>query len=250
MKNKGEKGITLLALVVTIGVMILLAGMGAYTSTSSIKSSHYDVFKTELKIMQSQVNQITEEYSKENKKIGVELTDIEKEILNTEEVAEQLTKKAEDADMTIEEIQNGFRICTTDYIKETLGIENITRDYLINLEQCIVVSEESVEYEGTTYYMLEQMDDGLYNVTYKDQISKTGNFTITTNKTEEEYKITVTPEHEKYVSKWQIKYKLQDSTYWKTTNNLTFTVDRPGTYEIQVIHKDEIDLGTKTVTVE
>ena len=250
MKSREEKGITLITLAITILVLISLAGVGMYTSKSSVQSSKFEVFTAELKVIQSKVNQITEEYQKENKQIGVGLTAENKQILNATEVTAQLTKKAQDAGSTLDEIKNGFRLCTVDYIKQTLGIENITRNYLVNVQQCIVVSAEVFEYEGTNYYMLEQMDNGLYNVTYKNQIATTGDFTISKSTTGEKYKITITPEHQKYVSKWQVKYRLQGSLFWNTTNDLTFTVDKPGTYEIQVIHGDQVDLGTKTVTIE
>lgn len=250
MKNRKEKGITLITLVITIIVLITLVAVGAYSSTSSVQSSKYEVFTAELKVIQSIVNQITEEYQKENKQIGVELTTENQRILNTTEVTTQLTKKAQDAGCTIDEIKNGFKLCTADYIKQTLGIEKITRDYLVNVQQCIVVSAKVFEYEGTKYYMLEQMDNGLYNVTYRNQIDTTGDFTVKTSNTGEKYKVTITPKHQKYVSKWQVKYRLQGSTHWNTTNDLVFTVDKAGTYEIQVIHGEQVDLGTKTVTIE
>ena len=250
MKNKGEKAITLVSLIITIIVLIILAGIGITVSTSSLEFSKYEVFKTELKLMQTKINQVTEEYTKENKQIGVALTDKSKRVFDTTEVTEQLTKKAEESGITIEEIKNGFRLCTPEDIKQTLEIDNITSDYLVNIQQCIVISVESIQYEGTNYYMLEQMEDGLYNVTYKNQIESTGNFTAIANANEDVYNITITPEHQKYVSKWKIKYRLQGSTYWKMTNNLTFTVDKKGTYEIQVMHGNEVDLGTKTVTIE
>lgn len=249
MKNKEEKAITLISLVITMIVLIIISGIGINVSTSSIESSKYEVFKTELKVIQTKINQITEEYTKENKQIGTELTDLNKQVLNTTEVTEQLTKKAEDSGIAIQEIKNGFRLCTSEYIKQVLEIDNITRDYLINVQQCIVISAESFEYEGTNYYMLEQIEDGLYNVTYKNQIESTGNFTATANANGEVYNITITPEHQKYVSKWKIKYRLQGSTYWETTNNLTFTVNKKGTYEIQVTHGNEVDLGTKTIKI-
>lgn len=250
MRNQGERGITLVSLVCTVAIIIVLAGMGISAGSSNIQAAKYTAYQTELKVLQIKINKITEQYQEENKQIGVELRDSDKQILNTAEVVEQLAKKAKDAGITLEEVQNGFRLCTPEDIKQTLGIENITREFLINVQQCIVISTEKFQYEGTDYYMQEQMKDGLYNVTYKDQISKAGNFEIATSKKGEKYEIAVTPIHSKYVSKWQIKYKLQESIYWKITNNLTFTVDKPGTYEIQVVHKDEIDLGTKTVTIE
>ena len=250
MRIKEEKGITLVTLVITIIVLIIIAGIGVTTSKTTVKSSKYEVFQTELKLMQSKVNEITEQYQKENKQIGEELRSSDNQIINSSEVTEQLNIKAQNAGITVDEIKNDFRLCTVEYIEQTLGVENITRDYLVNLKRCIVISAECFEYEGTNYYMQEQMEEGLYNVTYNNQIATTGDFTVTANATGEGYKITITPEHQKYVSKWQVKYRLQGSTYWKTTNDLTFTVDEQGTYEIQVTHGDEIDLGTKTVTIE
>lgn len=250
MKNQREKGVTLIILVITIIVLIIIAGIGITTSKTTIRSSKYSIFQTELKLMQSKVNEITEQYQKENKQIGEELRSSDNQILNASEVIEQLNIKAQDAGITVAEIKNGFRLCTVEYIEQTLGLENITRDYLVNLEQCIVISTECFEYGGTNYYMQEQMEEGAYNVTYNNQIATTGDFTVTANATGEGYKITITPEHQKYVSKWEVKYRLQGSTYWKTTNDLTFTVDKQGTYEIQVTHGDKIDLGTKTVTIE
>lgn len=250
MKNQREKGITLITLVITVIVLIIITGIGVTTSKSTIRSSKYSTFQTELKLMQSKVNEITEQYKKENKQIGEELRSSDNQILNASEVIEQLNIKAKDAGVTVNEIKNGFRLCTIEYIEKILGVENITRDYLVNLERCIVISTECLEYGGTNYYMQEQMEEGLYNVTYNNQIATTGDFTVTANAIEEGYKITIIPEHEKYVSKWEVKYRLQGSTYWKTANDLTFTVEKQGTYEIQVTHGDEIDLGTKTVIVE
>lgn len=248
--KRNEKAITLISLVISIIILVILASIGVTASKSSIQSSKYEVFKTELKVIQTKINEISEEYIKDNKQIGEELTDVNKQVLDTTEVVEQLTKKAEDSGSTIQEIKNGFRLCTSEYIKQELEIDNITGDYIVNLQQCIVISAESFKYEGTNYYMLEQMEDGLYNVTYKNQIESTGNFTATANANGEVYNITITPEHQKYVSKWKIKYRLQGSTYWETTNNLTFTVNKKGTYEIQVTHGNEVDLGTKTIKIE
>ena len=98
--------------------------------------------------------------------------------------------------------------------------------------------------------MLEQMEGTLYNVTYNNQIEPTGSFVATYNKVENGYQITIEVDHNKYVSKWQVKYRLQDSQDWNTTTNLTFTVQDPGTYVIQVVHGDEVDLGEQTLIVE
>lgn len=97
--------------------------------------------------------------------------------------------------------------------------------------------------------MLEQMQNSLYNVTYNNQISSTGSFTVTSTKENSQYKITIKVNHQKYVSNWQIKYKLQSESTWHEANDLSFYVTSAGTYQIKVGFGDEVDLGTKTVTV-
>ena len=168
MKMKKESGITLISLAVIIAVLIILAGTGIAVSKDSIKSSKYTALKTELELVQTKVNEIGEEYEKENKTIGTELGTEEQLILESAEVGEQLQKKAQNDSSKLTEIKNGCRLCTPEYIKETFGIENVKRNYIINIKERIVIAGEKIEYNGTDYYMLEQMEDGLYNVTYND----------------------------------------------------------------------------------
>lgn len=108
--------------------------------------------------------------------------------------------------------------------------------------------------------MQEQMSGGLYNVTYNNQISPSGSYNLSSNTISGKYQIQISLTHQKYVSKWQIKYKLQNEDYWKTTNvnftldssgiyQGTITVDNPGTYNIQVLHGTDVNLGEKSITI-
>lgn len=246
MKSKKESGITLLSLIITIIVITIIGSISLKASTDSIKTSKYTIFETELKLMQVKINQISEQKTQ----IGESLNSTNMQTLNQPEVTEILNKRAENNQDKLNQIKEGFKLCTAQYITDTLQIEHITRDYLVNIEECLIVSAEPLKYNGTNYYMLEQMGDGLYNVAYNNQISNTGTFEVTATKKEDKYEITITPKHEKYVSKWQIQYRLQQKDYWETTENTTFTVDEPGIYEIKVTHGQEIDLGSKTIEIE
>lgn len=249
MKNiKNEKGITLVTLVIMVIVIFIISGIGVTAGTGTIKYSKYMEFQSELKIVQSKINEISEQYQKEGKEIGIELTSDNIQVLNTTEVTEQLNKKTNKDNL--QEIKNAFRLCTKEYLAENFDLEGLTRDYLVNLEQCIVVSSDVFNYDGVNYYMLEQMSTGLYNVTYNNQIEPTGTFTATYEKVDNEYEITIDVQHSKYVSKWLVKYKLENTDEWKITNNLTFTVDTAGTYVIQITHGDEVDLGEQTLVIE
>ena len=250
MKNiVNDKGITLVALAITIILIITIASIGISAGTDTISSAKYTAFQSELEIIQSKVNEISEEYQRENKQIGDSLTSLNQEVLNTAEVTKELNKKAGQDSSRLESIKNGFRLCTREYLANTFEIDGLTRDYLVNLEECIVVSAEKFSHEGQDYYMSEQMSNGLYNVTYNNQVSPTGTFNATFSKISNKYEINIEVLHEKYVSDWQVKYRLQGSKYWETTNKLKFEVEQAGTYEIQVVHENEIDLGTKTLII-
>ncbi len=250
MRSNREKGITLMALVITIVIIIIIAGVSISAGIDSIESANFMKFQSELTMVQTKINEITAQYQKENKSIGWTLTNEERGILNKEEVNTILTKKAEDKGISVEELKNGFSLCSKEYIAEELGLENLTRNYLVNLKNAIVVALEKCKFEGTDYYMLEQIESSIYNVTYNSQITPEGTFTATSKQIVNGYQISITTNHDKYVSKWEVRYKLKIEKEWKRTENLTFNVETPGTYEIQVFHGDEVDLGTQTLIIK
>ena len=52
-----QNGITLVALVITIIVMLILAGVATYSGIEAIENTKYTKFMAELKIMQTYVNE-------------------------------------------------------------------------------------------------------------------------------------------------------------------------------------------------
>ena len=58
MKKLNNNGITLMALVITIIILIILASVGTYSGIQVVKSAQFTAFSTELKIMQTQVNKL------------------------------------------------------------------------------------------------------------------------------------------------------------------------------------------------
>ena len=204
MKNSKEKGVTLVALVTTIVLLMILASMGTYAGRTAIQSAKFSQFKNELKVMQAKVDELNQNNKTE---IGTKTL--------TQEQKNIITENVSNAD---ENFINGFRYCDSSYIKENFGLESINRDYLINVEYRYVISTEPVENNGNTYYMIYQMEDGIYNVQYNDKNPKTGDF----------------------------QYRISDDTNWKTSNGLSFYVIEEGSYYVQLVY-DDIVLGPKSV---
>ena len=245
MKKTNEKGITIITLVITIIILLILASIGVNSGKGTIELAKYDKLRNELTIIQTKVNDLNQENKTE---IGQKISTAQKSILNIDIVSNIIYSGRTEAEKA--EIENGFRYCSSNYIEKQFELDGIERDYLINVEYRYVVSCEGLEYKGTIYYMIDQMESGLYNVAYHNKNSNTGSFDVSAEKVGEKYKISVSNiQHEGYVSNWQVKYKLSTEENWKTSNKLEFEVENGGNYIIKVVHGNEIDLGEKTINI-
>ena len=240
-KIQETKGITLIALVVTIIILLILASIGVNSGKEIIDMAKFNELKTELKIMQTKINELNQN---NEINVGEELTEKQKEIFNIKEISDIILKNKSEEEAT--NIKNGFRYCNKSYINDNFNLESIKRDYIVNVEKRIVISYIGLEYKGIVYYMSEQFSDGQYNVEYNNKNSQSGDYEINTTVEENRCKIEISNiQYEGYVNDWQVKYKLKDSSQWKTSNDLSFYVKEDGIYDIEVVHGNDISLGAK-----
>lgn len=245
MKTK-ENGVTLIALVTTIIILLILVSIGTAVGTSTIESAAFTKFKSELKVIQNKINELNQD---SEKNIGQDLSEEQKNILDIDVISKIIYKAVLTDDEKLN-IQNGFRYCDKKCIQNDLGLDSVDRDYLINIEYRYVVAIDGFEYGKTIYYMIDQIEDEIYNVRYNDKNEKSGSFELNTTKENNKCKIEISNIiYNGYVEKWQVKYKLEESSYWETSNDLTFYLKEEGTYSIKVVHGDEIDLGTKSIKI-
>ncbi len=247
---KKEKGITLVSLVITIIIILIIATIGIKASTTSMDLANYTAFQTELRVMQAKANEICENEIKENNntitKPNIGTNASTNPTLKVQEVNKILQEKANKAGKNITQIEQGFNLWTKTDIKQTLKIENITQDFLVNIEECIVIAVEPFYYEGKDYYMLEQMKDSVYNVTYKNQVVP-GEINLTTriNPTNQKHQIKVQILNSKYISKWEILWRKKGTSNWEKTKKFEFDVDGEGIYEVQAKNGDKIKLASE-----
>ena len=244
-KIKEEKGITLMVLVVMIIILLILASVGIISWKQAIDYAAYNEFTSELKVMQTKVNELNQNNKTD---IGEKLADNQISVLEIDEIKKIIYKDKTNEE--IEQVKNGFRYCSKEWIKENLELDSVTRPYLINVEKRYVVSYIGFEYKDKVYYMTEQLENGQYNVEYNNKNPQTGSFEINTQKEGNRWKVEVSNiKYDGYVSNWQIKYKLITNDFWETSNELTFYINEPGEYTISVVHGDEVSLGMKSMTL-
>lgn len=161
-----NKGVTLIALVVTVIVLLILASIGTYSGLDTVRSSKYYEAISELKIMQAKVNEIYEENKTSKKEYGIQA--------NSSYKSSQITKAYSTAkvkNMTGEDIGdlNDYRYFSKSYIKETLDLEGIKYDFAVNLNTRTVILVDGFTKDGETYYALCQIEGEQYNINYENE---------------------------------------------------------------------------------
>ena len=89
--KKENKGITMIALVITIIVLLIISGIGIYEGTQSLKEVKLEELKTNMLLIEAKAREYVEEA---NFKIGRDTTD-EKEIYEDGENGAKLQKATE-----------------------------------------------------------------------------------------------------------------------------------------------------------
>ena len=243
--RKSEKGVTLIALITTIIILFILGSIGTLVGTSVIEFSQFSNFKNELEIIQNKVNELNQNTKVE---IGQELTQEQKQILNLSEISDIILKNETEEEKT--EIKENFRYFSSDYIKSEFNLEHIERDYLINVKYRYVIYEKGFKYNEKTYYMPEQIENGIYNVKYQNKNEETGSFEVNYTKEDNRWKIQISNiNYNGYIDNWEIKYRLNEENYWKQATGLSFYVTKQGNYYVQVGKGENINLGIKLVEI-
>ena len=154
MNLKKENGITMIALSITIIILIILSSVTIVNSKGAIQNSRFYRMAKEIKVMQEYVNSLYQE-SKTND--AIEVNSMGDSIDNTNSKITSILNNYSITDYT------EYRYWSSEYIK-TLGIDGITKDYLVNVNKRDVIFVEGIENGGKTYYKLEELPGGTWNV--------------------------------------------------------------------------------------
>ena len=222
---KNNKGVTLVSLVVTIAVLIILASITTYSGVNVIRQSKLNKFTTEMKIMQTEVNNLYDRYSNGE----IDVLNIGKEL--DSEANNVFTGGASGITDS-----SGYRYYDRE-TTESLGIEGVEEEFYVNVEKRSVISRLGIEYEGEKYYALAQLPNGLYNVEYENKNTGKPTFKLSCDNWTDgrsNIKITDIEYSGGYIEKWKVKYRLKDQEYWSTSEDFSFFVDTPGMYTVKI----------------
>ena len=241
--KENRKGITLVSLVITIVVLLILASIATYSGIEVIKSSRLTTFTTEMKIMQTQVNELYQRYKNGDNTV----LDIGKDLGS---VLQQANKAFNASGITE---QSEYRYFDQNTIKDVLKIEGVEGEFFVNIKERSVVSYEGFKYEGKTYYTLDQLPNGLYNVEYNDKNINMDKPTFDTSVekvSEGKWRVTVSNiQYNGYIDKWKVNYQLEGQDSWNTSEDLSFIATESGEYVLQLVNGN-IKSDEKIITVK
>ena len=195
---KNERGVTLLALVLSIIVLLILATIAVYSGTGTVRYTKFSKARAEIQTLSAQVlsygNGLSENSEEENEAIAITFDSV---------------------GITDESQKNKYRFFSEQFLKNEIGIDT-SFDYLINIEDRDVLLVAGVYYNKRRYFTLK--DFGIINIesNLPDEIS----FEVEqgTNKEIVLYDVKLrnsSENDENDISKFSVQYKKVGEENWK-----------------------------------
>lgn len=224
---KNEKGITLISLIVTIVIMLIIAGVATYSGMEAVQSSQKTAFISEMEMIQAKVNSIYEERKNNKEKI---------EYYNNIGQDISIIDETKLATLFPENNFSGFKYFNSNDLKK-LDLYNINHEVLINYDTREVINLNGIEIEGTIYYKLKDIPNYVgFNIEYENKNTEAPTFSVEQIKLGNyEYRYTLKDiEYKSNVKGGTVSYKLHNDTNWILNGeNTSFTVYKPGLYDIK-----------------
>ena len=147
---KKQNGITLASLVITIIVLIILAGVSITYSTDSMEHSKYIAMVSEIQIVQERINVY---YSEGKVILESNLNDTHKAILQSKGVSSDK--------------YSNYYYFTNNDLRALLDMDSIEGEYLISVVDRDVICLSTIKKDGNEYYNYRLKDITIgYNVEY------------------------------------------------------------------------------------
>lgn len=261
-KISNERGVTLIALIITIIIMIIIIGLSVDIGMDSLDSTRLQAFYMQLETIQKRADDIaitnegyyiknadgTRTYIDLKTSGGSALTSSQKSIL-------QGILSSEGVGISPSE----FRYFTVANLDEQLELKQMEYNVFIHFDSRTVIAENGITINGKTYYMLE--NDMYY--AEQDTSKNQGTIELTYDPTiygKNKYKITVTPNTVGDLTKnGTLKYKKTTTKYWETANGLEIIISDLTDYDILYVDSNNnraseiirvyLEKGTPKITV-
>ena len=167
-KEKHEKGIALISVIIAVILMSILIGVVVNTGIDSYKEAKITQFITKMQLIQAKVDEFAN--NSEYNLLGEQITEEQKIVLtnayNNNEISDNSNNYF-----------NKFKYLNSTSLEE-LDLEDIDTEVLINFSTREVVSLEGIEYKNVVYYTQYKLPQGQALIDYTGFARQTIDFEI------------------------------------------------------------------------
>lgn len=253
MKNitKDNKGITLVALIITIVIMIILGSVTIYTGLDTYKLSKVNAFVIEMQLIQAKVDELIDTKPKDELlQLGISIFD------TTDEVKINFEEAFENGEIKIGDL-NTCRYFTKDELLQIFDIEDAYSGVTICLDTREVVSDKGIEYEEVKYYTQYKLPKGQALITTTTTKRKI-NFELDLSIDGLNSNVTVRAlSGEELIANGMLKYKEKNESNWKVITNHTeknnsysVVISKSGSYVFRLEdNTDKTNYVEKTISI-
>ena len=246
-KISNEKGVTLAALVITVVVMLIIAGISIAIGIESLDETRLKGFYMHLETIQKRADDIATTNEKYKDSTGT-LIDLKtaggKDLTSTQAAFVQRVLGEQGVSAPVDE----FRYFRISDIEEQLDLIEMDYNVFIHFDTRTIIAEEGININGRIYYMLESdmyfpeedtvKNEGILDLTYS--IAKYG---------KNNYKITVYPNQiGDLTTNGTLRYKKITTKYWETANGLEIIISDLTQYNIEYVDRNQ-NMISETITV-
>lgn len=170
IKLKNNKGITLVALIITVILMLILVSVATYSGINTYNNTEVTKFVAQMQLIQTKIDGLVEENNIEN--IGEEITTDE-----TKKNIIDLAYTNGEIQSNTDEYKNKFKYISRENLELQLDIADIEDDVLVNFETREVISISGVEYGGKKYYTQYKLPNG-QTLIYNESVERNLTFNL------------------------------------------------------------------------
>ncbi len=208
--TEDKKGITLVALIITIILMLILASVTTYTGINTYKNTRVNRFVAQMQLIQTKIDDLVDTKTTE------ELNNMQLKSVTTQEQRNSINSAFSNGEVTTNDI-NSYKVFTKDDVLNILDVEDIQNDIIVNLKTREIVDLNGIEYEGTTYYTQYKLPTG-QTIINGTSIERDLSFTI--DPSIDGINSIVTAKDIK-ITNGILSYKEENDDYWQNITNYT-----------------------------
>lgn len=147
--TKDNNGITLIALIITIIVMLILVSVATYTGLDTYENTKVNHFVAQMQLIQAKVDEMNTE----------EINNLNLDEVTTESQRNAINNAFKNGEIKTNDTAK-YKVFSVDNIINILNIDDAENEIMVNFETREIVSSVGIKYDNITYYTQYKLPNG------------------------------------------------------------------------------------------